>query len=218
MTSLQTVIHQNQQTIAFIEAKDYYSAIVSSSSALECLGSIPLILQRQENSSCSSPSEEETALDQCMLHTTIQENDDICGTQTFMYSHAIPLPHNVTDYAIITLVLIFNAALAHHLVAMQDKENSPRFLFRAKQLYTLAYHSQDVEHNPLFLFVVYNNAALIDLQQIGDKDSWNACVGHLVSIYMVMMDEGYTSQVRHLHGFLESLLATSMPARPPAAA
>ncbi|CAJ1970484.1 unnamed protein product [Cylindrotheca closterium] len=215
--SLQTVINQNQQTIAFLEAKEYYSAIVSSSSALQCLRSVPpmqheehegnLLLVPAAKSSVSPSSD--NAIDHCMLFANIQGHDDIRGNQTFMYSHAIPLPPNVTDHATITLLLIFNAALAHHLVAMQDKEDSPRFLRRANQLYTLAYNSsEDIEQNPLFLFAVYNNTALVDLQ-IGDKDSWNPCVEHLVSIYMVMVDEGCTSRLRHLQGFLESLVSST---------
>ncbi|CAJ1932199.1 unnamed protein product [Cylindrotheca closterium] len=219
--SLQTVINQNQQTIAFLEAKDYYSALVSASSALHSLDSVPVPTQQEQHdegnrmlphvrSSSSSP---ESSIDQCMLHFNIQEDDRTCGTQTFMYSHAIPLPPNVTDYAIIASILIFNTALAHHLVALLllDKERSPQYLHRAKQLYTLAYNSsqEDIEHNPLFLFVVYNNTALANLQ-IGDKDLRNSCVGYLVSIYVVMVDKGYISRLRHLQGFLESLVA-SMP-------
>ncbi|CAJ1965818.1 unnamed protein product [Cylindrotheca closterium] len=217
--SLQTVIIQNQQTIAFLEAKDYCSALVSSSSALQCLDSVPPPTQQEQNDTgnrfCparSSSFSSESSIDQCMLHIQIQEDDYTCGTQTFMYSHAIPLPPDVTDHDIITSILIFNTALAHHLVALLDNEWSPQYLHRAKQLYTLAYNSSQevIEHNPLFLFVVYNNTALLANLQIGDKDLRNSCVGYLVSIYMVMVDEGYTSRLRHLQGFLESLVA-SMP-------
>ncbi|CAJ1939582.1 unnamed protein product [Cylindrotheca closterium] len=143
-----------------------------------------------------------------MLHNNMKENNDLCEPRPFFYNHAIQLPPGVTDHNIITPVLIFNTALAHHLMALLDKEWSPKYLHRAKQLYALAHDSsQDIEQDPLFLFVLYNNAALVDLQ-IGDNDLWNACVGQLVSIYMVMVDEGYTSRLRHLQGFLESLLAT----------
>ncbi|CAJ1965820.1 unnamed protein product [Cylindrotheca closterium] len=216
--SLQTVINQNKETIAFLKARDCYSALVSSSSALQCLRSVSQTQQGQHEGDLlilparNSSSSPEDALDQCMLHTIIQENEETCGTQTFMYSHAIPLPPNVNDYATVTLVLIFNAALAHHLVAMQDKENSSQYLRRAKQLYTLAYNSsQDIEQNQLFLFVVYNNTALANLQIGEDKDSWNACVEHLVSVYMVLVGEGYTSRLRHLQGFLGSLVVSNMP-------
>ncbi|CAJ1965817.1 unnamed protein product [Cylindrotheca closterium] len=212
--SLQTVIIQNQQTVAFLGAKDYCSAVVSSSSALESLGSISstqqdniLLPARRRISS----SHEESSIDQCMLQTNIWEDDRAFVPDNFMYTHPIPLPPNVAEHDMITSVLIFNAALAHHLMAGLDNEWSPRFLHRAKQLYTLAYNSsKDIEQNPLFLFALYNNTALVNLVQTGDKDSWNPCVEHLVYIYMVMVDEGDTSRLHHLRGFLESLVA-SMP-------
>ncbi|CAJ1955904.1 unnamed protein product [Cylindrotheca closterium] len=209
--SLQTVINQNQQTIAFLEAREYDNAIVSSSSALECLGSIPMMMPQQDDDDLlhqiSSSSSPEFSFDQCMLLTSIPEGDDQCGTHAFMYNHAIPLPSNVTDRGIITPILIFNAALAHHLVAMRKDERSPQYLDRAMQLYTLVYHSQDIVQNPLFHFVIYNNAALIDLQ-IGNKDTWKACLGHLVHIYMILVDESCISELRHIQGFLGSLMAT----------
>ncbi|CAJ1938803.1 unnamed protein product [Cylindrotheca closterium] len=210
--SIQIVINQNQQTISFLEAKDYDSAIVSSSFALEWLGSIPPIMSQQDeeilHSGSSSSSSPESSFDQCMLLTSIPEGDDQFGTLTFMYTRAILLPSNVTDHGIITPILIFNAALAHHLAAMRKDERSPQYLDRAMQLYTLVYHSQDVMENPLFHFVVYNNAALIDLQIGGNQDTWKAYFRHLVHIYMILVDESCISELRHIQGFLGSLLTT----------
>lgn len=206
--SIQNVINQNQQTIAFLEAQDYYSAVVSSSSALQCLSSIVSMQQDMLDQPLSTAT---NAFDQCMLLTRIQEKDDgFHQPHPFLYDHAIRLPPNVTNHAIITPVLIFNAALAHHLVARRDKARSQQYLQRAKQLYTLAYDAQDIEQNPLFQFVVYNNAALIDLQIGKNTDSWNSNLGYLMSTYMVLVDQGCTSQIRHIQGFLDNLFA-AMP-------
>ncbi|CAJ1955912.1 unnamed protein product [Cylindrotheca closterium] len=214
--SLQTVMHQNQQTIAFLNARNYYCAVASSSSALQCLGSVPSMPQQVDlhsSSSCSFLCE--SSFDQCMLLTSIPEGDDQCAAHAFIYSRAIPLPYNVTDRAIVAPVLIFNAALAHHLAAIRTSsdstERSFECLLRAKQLYSLACRSQDIELNPLFHFAVYNNSGLIDLELGKNKNLWKESVGNLVQIYMILVKGGCISRLRHIQGFLESLFA-AMPA------
>ncbi|CAJ1965646.1 unnamed protein product [Cylindrotheca closterium] len=204
ISSIQTVIDMNQQTIDHLEAQDYYRAVASASSALQHLGNITATQQDRFLQASTSPA---SSFDQCILLTRIAENDDTPhqdDSPPFIYSDAIPLAPTVTNYAIVAPVLMFNAALAHHLIAKQDKERSIQYLYRAKQLYTLAYNSQDIQQNPLFQFVLYNNTALIDLQ-IGNTESWNASIFYLLSIYMILVDQGRSSHLRHIRGFLRNL-------------
>jgi hypothetical protein len=211
--SLQTVLDLNQQTIAFLDAQDCHRAVASSSSALRCLGGITCTARDRVLEASSSPAR---AFDQCILLTSIdEENDDAMhGPLPYIYSRAIPLAPTVTNYAIVAPVLMFNAALAHHMVARQDEEKGIHYLYRAKQLYTLAYHSQDIYLNPLFQFVLYNNTALIDFQ-IGNTESWNSSFRYLISIYMILMDQRRSSYLRHIQGFLQKLV-TATPVAPAA--
>lgn len=222
-TCFQTVINQNQQTIDFLKARDYYSAVVSSSSALQCLGISILSIQQQDKdilqaiSSWFSPCQ--SAFDRCMLLTNIQEDDTHTYEEPrhpFIYSHGISLPPTATDYAIITPILIFNSALAHQLVAMQVREEKRKsqYFQIALYLYTVVYLSKNIERNPLFHFVVCNNALASINLQIGNKDWWISNVEYLMSIYMKLVEQGCTSRLRHLQGFIESIIV----AKPSAAA
>ena len=208
--SHQTLLNQNQRTIDSMEARDYCGAVVSSSSALEYHhGSIEAMRRERMQQTSSRPA---LSYDQCMLLADIDEsnNEDNDGIRCFIYDQAIPLPATVADPETISPILIFNAALAHHLFARHcNNETSILYLQKAYALYSLAYEAPDMDENPLFQFAVINNAAVIDLQLSNNTESWDANMEYLVCLYMVLMDRGCTSMLRRMQGILVNAVPSS---------
>lgn len=191
-----------------MRAQDYYSAVVSASSALEYHG----IMQRELRASASEGRE--LTLDQCMLLTNTEEaiNDDdtLPDHPHYIYKHGIPLADTVTDAETIAPILVFNAALAHHLLARRSSDQrSIGYLQRAYRLYALAYDAPGIDGNPLFQFAVMNNAAVIERQIENNTESWDASMDYLMSLYMVLLDRGCTSFVRQMQGILVNAIPSS---------
>ncbi|CAJ1948385.1 unnamed protein product [Cylindrotheca closterium] len=205
MNNMQQVIHQNSATVAYIRQHDYPSALESSASVL-------LLLQHLDTtpsgttSTIPSPLD---CLDQCMLLSEVDttSNDRANRKTAFVYEQGILLPPTATEYTMVSAVVIFNSALAHQLFAQQqqDKDASQRYLLMSRRLYGLAYgvHSRAC-HSMLFQFVVINNMAVID-QQTGNPEQSTQYFKHLMTVLLLMVDQGCTSRLRHLRGFTRNV-------------
>jgi tetratricopeptide (TPR) repeat protein len=105
---------------------------------------------------------------------------------------------------ILSLIIIFNLALAHHLSAMQNNTDR-KLLQRALHLYELAYQLQREEnHNGSlrFTMIVANNLGQIH-RAVKDESKHQQCLEHLLSTMMYLVD----SRVRlciELDGFLRN--------------
>jgi hypothetical protein len=140
---------------------------------------------------------------------------DACDTETspagFIYRYGIMLQPTMTDTAVITAALIFNSALAHHLLALQLHQYES--LHKARRLYVLASNAHDMEHNILFQFAVINNVLMIDRQVAGhDANVSIDCLEHLISLFMIMVDQGCDMHLRHVDGFLMNLPSNAQTA------
>ena len=126
------------------------------------------------------------------------------------------MPTNISldDAETITHILVFNTALAHHLlVGHSDDQTSILFLRKAYKLYELAYNAHDIDGNPLFQFAIINNMAVIDRLLTQNMEAWNARMDYLMSLYVALMDRGCTSFVRRMKGFLVNAMPSSPVAR-----
>ena len=207
---------QNQWTINCLKAKDYHTAVVSSSSALEYQGIIESTHQATVHPSTSSRSTPSPSFDQCILLAHTDDTNDHHKNRhhndhNFIYDHGIPLPPTVTDPETITPILIFNAALVHQQLARHciNEELSIKYLRRAYQLYALAFDAQGLDENPMFQFAVINNAAVINRQLDNNIESWSTTTDYLLSLYMALMDRACTSMTSRVSGFLANALPPS---------
>ena len=205
IATTETVICQNQVAVDCINAQDYQTAVISSTSALRCQRSI-IDLHREK---CSPPSE--LTYDQCILLTNIDEKNDkdAEGCQSYIYDHGISLHVTATGPNIITPIAIINCALAFQLLAGQSHEEaSIHYLHKAKRLYSLAYDAPHIDENPLFQFVIINNLAVV-ARRLGNERAWKTSMDSLLSLYMTLVDQGCTAILRQVQGFLVNALPSS---------
>ena len=219
VTIMQTMIHQNNATVAFLRERNVASAVVSSTSAMNLIQQY----HRTKPSARDIPTfTSSDCLDRCMLlwdavssgQQMNGEDDD--DDAPFVYDLGIMIPlledegaDSATMEYFIASIAIFNSALAHQLLAQeheQDKDLSQRYLFKAKQLYELALRgcSDVLQDNVLFQFVVLNNIAVIELQT-GNAALSSQYFEVLTSMLMVLVDRGCTTRLNHLRGFARNL-------------
>mmetsp|Transcript_35135 Transcript_35135/g.85084 ORF Transcript_35135/g.85084 Transcript_35135/m.85084 type:complete len:142 (-) Transcript_35135:450-875(-) len=104
----------------------------------------------------------------------------------FIYEHGIVLPMNTTDATVITVVLLFNCALAHQLAARHCNYGSPTkaLLERAESLYQIAYNGQALGlKNTIFKLAILNNVGVIH-NTLGRGEAAKASFDRLVSLMM----------------------------------
>ncbi|CAJ1950966.1 unnamed protein product [Cylindrotheca closterium] len=204
--NFKTLIEQNNATVTFLQRNDFSRALESSILALSC--NRTLLAQggtaNDQSSGC---------LDECMLVLYTAEHQSAAATSnhTFIYDQAIIIrtTEEGIDSTILTAILVFNAALAHHVLGEQNDchRSRMRLLMRAKQLYELAYESCDLEHNLLFQFALINNIAVIE-REIGNVSTANQCFEYLMSLLIFFVDQGCDMRLRHVEGFVANIPLT----------
>ncbi|CAJ1968506.1 unnamed protein product [Cylindrotheca closterium] len=202
--NFKTIIEQNDETLAFLRTRDYSKAAVASSTALKCLRSLQEQCAGASKGCCNElySSTCSDGLDQCMLLSKVEDESSFEANDEFIYKHGISLHSEVIGAEIITSVLLFNTALAHHMLAIEQQQHQA--LLKAKRLYELAYSAYEMDHNILFQFAVINNIVVID-RKLGNEVMPNECLAHLISLFMVFVDQGCNMHLRHVQGFLVNL-------------
>ncbi|CAJ1953867.1 unnamed protein product [Cylindrotheca closterium] len=196
MTSHINVIYQNNATVALLRDQDASHAIVASSEALRCLRRCASTLHDvPANKSCT-----DSLLDQCMARSVTDQSQAESG-KPFIFDRGIQIPLTTTDTAAISAILIFNSALSHQLWAAQNPADAPGYLTKARQLYELAYRMDDVEHNVMFQIAIMNNMVVIE-RSFGNNAESERDFGHLLSMWMLLLDLGYGSRIHSMRGFL----------------
>ncbi|CAJ1966245.1 unnamed protein product [Cylindrotheca closterium] len=211
MTST-TVMDQNNETVAFLRSREFSSALQSALTALNshrtsAAAAADWISDR-------SPSDEN--LDLCILQCEMlpENGSDVPNDRNhhaFVFAHGIAfLPTIATDLETISPILIFNVALAYHLLADSQNEDtfeSRQTLRKARKLYELTYIQDATSHNVLFQFAIRNNIAAIE-QKIGRVTSVDECTEYLKSVHR-LIDRGCNLRIRQLESFLMSIPATA---------
>jgi hypothetical protein len=166
----------------------------------------------------------QTSLDECMLakrsvHDKQEKelsDEDAVDQQGCCYvsSRAIHTPVSSmeeTTYhssVMVSVVAIFNIALAHHLAAaMLDKENKVRrsqLLRKAAKLYELAHNMQReeewMENTSLFTMAIVNNLGLI-YRCLDESETSGKCFQQLLSTLMFFTDCGLENHQRDVRAF-----------------
>jgi hypothetical protein len=146
-------------------------------------------------------SQEETSLSE----------DFECGG--YIYRKPIHVsPHSMQEGhsmgVTLSLIVIFNLALAHHLVAVQNNMCRRR-LQKALQLYELAYqlqleekHEQQV-NSLRFTMIIANNLGEIH-RTVNNRSKHMMCLQHLLSTIMYLVDCQIPAESIELDGFFRN--------------
>ncbi|CAJ1948613.1 unnamed protein product [Cylindrotheca closterium] len=210
------VIELNNQAVAFMKQNQFHDAISATSAALKYQREIEIA--RSVAQCSTSEGEEECAcdcIDQYMLECDRVDLPCSALSSEFVYQQGIPIPYNATKtMAQVTPIIIFNSALSHQLLALHQQHHqagtikSQHFLTHAKRLYQLAHDANDREENVLFQFAVINNTAVIH-KALGNLAASKKCFDFLLSLLMVFIDRGCSTQVKHMHDFLVNVSANA---------
>jgi tetratricopeptide (TPR) repeat protein len=193
----QDAIQHNNTAVSLVAAGEYNTAIQELSFALKAYKQVL-------SGTKGIPHPVKTSLDQCMAHSFAGAADcpkEAClvNDQHYMYGHAIRIPLDIESTmhhqasVMVSSMVIFNLALAHHLSALASNiQHQSKKLHKAATLYELAYNSQcdaQLENNVLFTMAAANNLGLI-YHQLEDEAAATKCFQHLLSTVMFMVHYG----------------------------
>lgn len=147
------------------------------------------------------------------------------GVQGYTYSSPMFIPvlqqdiQSLRDNVKLSFVILYNIALTHHLLAIQDV-NCTQKLLKAKSLYELVYSIQmneELEISPLQSMAISNNLGQIHLS-LGDEDKSRSCFEHLLSAIISINACGEHDSVGNLDGFIGNVLLLFIKSAPTAPA
>jgi hypothetical protein len=132
--------------------------------------------------------------------------------QDFVYRHPIFITSesdcNCENEAALIVILVFNIALSHHLIALDladDDAKRPLILKRAVRLYKLGY-SMQMEESNVRLSLTYNMATVNNWAQISkelnNKPQSKRLFKHLLRSLMIIIDSGATDEIDEMDGFM----------------
>jgi hypothetical protein len=212
MTSYQIIIEQNNSAVAMLNQKEYAEAIDILSHAL--------LWQKKTGFVGKAVDYRTLSLDQCMLQSHRSETSWMDGrcdmNRAYIYRQGIFFPSTLNS-VIITPIIIFNLALAHHLKAEQSKDADQHkcFLQKALRLYELSYDAARVgvgnSENSVFRFASVNNIALIH-NDLNNTEMSERCLEYMLSELMLLVDCGRGGHLQCVDGFLWNISCKICPA------
>jgi tetratricopeptide (TPR) repeat protein len=191
-------VHYNNKGAAFLEGENYKGAIVSFTKGLQ---SYKLAFTSCQQNGVNQSPEMNVSLDACM--NLIVDSKDVKSaaytsedkqeeTPYNMHMRPIRLPpmyllnHVVTDYVLST-ILIFNQALAHHLMGIQNNDSSS--LKKAVKLYACGFNLIIQEgtwvSSTCYILACLNNMGLI-FRCRNKIESAKKCFQQLLSTLMFL--------------------------------
>lgn len=141
------------------------------------------------------------------------KNDDDEEMDEFVYQDPIRIPKEAirNSYQFNTamsIMLIFNLALAHQLYAFEDETFSRHMMLeKSAKLYECAYSlllQQNFESNLLFVLATVNNLGQVHRSLDQSGESATKCFEHLLSILMFLVDSDQGEKTPYFEGFLRS--------------
>ncbi len=116
--------------------------------------------------------------------------------------------------AMVSSMIIFNIALAHHLSALvSDEKRQSEKLHKATTLYKLAYNLQrgaQLENNFIFTMATINNLGVI-YRQVEDKETATKCFQHLLVMFWFDCGAAKACCDEELDGFLRNATTNLVP-------
>jgi tetratricopeptide (TPR) repeat protein len=187
-----TAFGRNNEGASLIESGNYNEASQMLCKALR-------LIRHDGKSSSSSIEKSETSLKECQIQDKFRDPDE-----PFVYSNPVFLQKKSTDSAGISMTILFNLAIANHLRAMKDENNSNARLQRALKLYELVYAIQNTNTRGLPLtqcLGLVNNCGHIH-KQLNREAKANRLFQHLLTTLMLMVQQG--EEIPEAEGFFST--------------
>lgn len=153
-------------------------------------------------------------LHKCTItNTSTKSTSEDCtpaSYQDFIYDKPIRVldRYNTPSHAEVSLYVVFNLALCHHLKALGKKRGvSESRLRRILKMYKLAYSLQVREKHalsPSHAIAILNNVAQV-YKQLGQRKKSELCLQNLLTNIVRLVDCDLAGQVDQLDGFLLNL-------------
>ena len=197
------ITNMNNEGVAHLKSGDYKTAITTFSCALKSCQQ--QILGDVETDTRSL----EEYMDLSSKNSNQDENED--GGNQVIYRHAIIVPEmqrdclnntckNTITATMMSTIVIFNQAIAHHLMALevmviqQEEKEAFHFLRKAAKLYdfclTLAHHEHKMcSSGSLFVLASINNMALVYMAMHAN-DVADHCLEQLLASLMFVIGRG----------------------------
>ena len=138
-------------------------------------------------------------LDQCIVSTSPFHDECSNDVKSFVFRRTIYIPTEMetTSYrskVMVSVAVIFNLALAHHVFAMEtdNPEIAEQLLRKAAKLYELGYNLQrapamNSNSSSVFAMAAINNLGQI-YERLGERDRARRLFTHLLSTLMMLID------------------------------
>jgi tetratricopeptide (TPR) repeat protein len=224
--------HLNNHAAGLIRDGKFEIAIVILTKALRCARNI---MSNCDGKVHQRIPKEETTLDSCMVRTRPETDDkshsemDIDKQDSGYYIYRTPMQVPSTmksssyeEQVILSVTIMFNLALAHHLSFLDEGFEHPRSRIRkAIKLYEYAYTMQRDERlisNAFFTMATLNNVGQI-YQTMKASDLAEKCFQQLLATLMFVVDCGEgRGTFSGLEGFFQNTTHLVLHLGPAAAA
>jgi tetratricopeptide (TPR) repeat protein len=211
----------NNHGARYIQVRKYEQAIATLTKALNLWEQVAV----DDTCACGRCS-----LDECILHTTRQDSpfptdgasfksfndatqfceDMVDSEDRFIYRRPIYASQKFMQQGhspgvSLSLIIVLNLAMAHHLSAMQN-QNCRRRLQKALQLYERVYHLKMEAENicsPHATLIITNNVGEIH-RALENQSKHAMCLQHLLSTMMYMIDCKIPVSTMRLEGFVRN--------------
>jgi tetratricopeptide (TPR) repeat protein len=211
----QQAIALNNHAAFLIEQANHKAALTALTSARQKIRHVSANFLPCSKSHQDFANQSRCRLDQlmdlrCVTEPVSESCDD--GHEEFVYPSPIHTPSNMaTDHqsqAILAIAIIFNTALASHLIALQqNKDQSNVLLKKALKLYKLSFElhrnaQASTRLSAMLYMATINNSGQI-YRLLGKQEAAGTCFRQLFSTLMYL---GYADQAdgRKLQGFYRS--------------
>lgn len=215
-------IKENNNAVSLIDDRKYVEAIEVLSNLLRLLK----IENYTSDRGIASPISDFSGLDHCMIYEEHHDDDGLARLREqtenddLVYTKAIPVapsfapPESACTMGVVASIVVFNMALAHHLVALTIEKDAAAFTHKALNLYAMALALQEgqvQETNTLFALAVWNNCGVIYSSMHVTSPQAEQCFGQLLVLLSFFNKtqeermEGSPKERMMLQGFYHNL-------------
>jgi tetratricopeptide (TPR) repeat protein len=201
------IINLNNEGVAHLKSGDYKTAIATFLCGLQ--GCKQQILACRDGETDTRSMDEYMALSSKNSNEDGNEDENEDGDNQVIYRHAIIVREtqrdrlnktcqNTATATMMSTIIIFNEALAHHLMALevmklQQEKKAFKILSQAAKLYEmgliLAQQGELCSSGSLFVLASINNMALVYIA-MNANDVANHCLEKLLATLMFVIDSG----------------------------
>jgi hypothetical protein len=217
-----TAIDHNNRGVRLLRSGDFTTAIFRVAQGLDMMKTImenPTQMDSETRWEEGQQDNYESAvidedLNLAFLETTCGDSVAICYQQesSYVFCSPIQIPTNTSIPPLkISLWMVFNLALAHHLNGIQTSDCD--HLEKALRLYECVYrisHEEGVDLSVLHAMALTNNLGHVHLI-LQDTQKSQKCFEQLLAtlIYFVEVSDGNTREIKSLKGFFSNATGLS---------